>query len=288
MNNSSCSLCPNACTVDKSKKAGLCSTTNDIRVAKYYLHPYEEPFISGKNGSGTIFFCGCSLKCVFCQNYPLSRNTTGKVITTNELADIFKFLEDSGAHNINFVNPTHYSNKIIEALKIYRPKVPIVYNTHGYENVSALEKLNEYVDIYLPDIKFYSPTLSKRYTNKSNYFEIASKAIEFMINSKPITFFDDKMLKTGTVVRHLVLPQAVSDSKKILDWFNGLKKGAYINIMSQYTPYGDIANFPELQRKITRREYENVIDYVIALGIENALYQEYQSADSKYIPTWDF
>ena len=148
--------------------------------------------------------------------------------------------------------------------------------------------MNDYVDVYLPDMKFYSKSLSKRYTGKDNYFEVASKALEFMINSKPLIFGEDKLMKSGTIVRHLVLPQAVSDSKKILDWFSPFKEKAFINIMSQYTPYGDIANFPELQRKITRREYENVIDYAIALGIDNALYQEYQSADSKYIPTWDF
>ena len=225
-----CSLCPNGCKIDKNLSKGLCGTDGNIKIAKYYLHPFEEPCISGKKGSGTIFFCGCSLKCVFCQNYELSRNQTGKVITIQELADIFKRLEEDGAHNINLVNPTHYADKIAMAFEIYRPKIPVVYNTHGYETITALKKIDPYVDIYLPDMKFFSPTLSKRYTGKENYFEFASKAVEFMAR-KPIEFDGDMMVK-GVIVRHLILPQAVSDGKKILDWFaETLKEKAYINLM---------------------------------------------------------
>lgn len=282
-----CSLCPNACKVDKNVNKGLCGTDNNIRIAKYYLHKFEEPCISGSNGSGTIFFCGCSLKCVFCQNYEVSRNLTGKEITVEQLVDIFKELEDMGAQNINLVNPTHYSNKIAQAFEIYKPKIPIVYNTHGYENLSILKIMDKYVDVYLPDMKFFSPTLSKRYTGKENYFEVASKAIEFMAK-KPLVFDDNGMLKSGTIVRHLVLPQGVSDSKKILDWFCSIKGSAYINIMSQYTPFGEIENFPELKRKVTKREYDNVVDYAISLGIDKAFYQDQQSADTSYIPKWDF
>lgn len=283
-----CSLCPNGCKIDKNINAGLCGTDNSIRIAKYYLHPFEEPIISGANGSGTVFFCGCSLKCAFCQNYELSRNLRGKVISVNELADIFKELEDKGAHNINLVNPTHYSNMIKKAFDIYRPKVPVVYNTHGYERIEALKEMNDYVDVYLPDMKFFSPTLSKRYTGKENYFEYASKALEFMIESKPLAFGEDGLIKQGVVVRHLVLPQGVSDSKKILDWFTPLKDKAYLNVMSQYTPFGEIDLFPELKRKITAREYDTVIDYAMALGIDKMFYQEHKSADEKYIPVWDF
>ncbi len=283
-----CTLCPNGCKVDKTKSKGFCGTNDNLVIAKYYLHKFEEPMISGLNGSGTIFFCGCSLKCVFCQNYELSRSLRGKTITTQELADIFKELESLGAHNINLVNPTHYSNKIVDALKIYRPNIPIVYNTHGYENIEVLKEINDYIDIYLPDIKFFSPMLSKRYAGKENYFEIASKALEFMANSKPFLLGDDGMLKSGVIVRHLVLPQGVSDSKKILDWFTSIKDKAYINVMSQYTPFGEIDSFPELRRKVTAREYENVLDYAMSLGIENMFYQDKQSASTEYIPTWDF
>lgn len=285
--NNTCSLCPNFCKVDKNKNKGACGTDNDIYIAKYYLHPFEEPLISGKNGSGTVFFCGCSLKCVYCQNYELSRSLRGKKITVNELADIFKKLEDMGAHNINLVSPTHYSNKIIEAINIYKPKIPVVYNTHGYENLEVLKELDKYVDIYLPDIKFFSPILSKRYTGKENYFEVASKAIEFMAN-KPIVIGKDGLIKSGTIVRHLVLPTCTSDSKNILDWFKGIKDKAYINIMSQYTPFGNLDNHPELRRKITKREYNTVIDYAISLGIDKAFYQAYKSASEEYIPHWDY
>ncbi len=282
-----CSLCPIKCGANKQLNKGYCGTDNNIRIAKYYLHPFEEDVISGTNGSGTVFFCGCSLKCVFCQNYELSRNLRGKVITTSELANIFRELEKKGAHNINLVNPTHYSNKIIEALDIYKPNIPIVYNTHGYENLEILEQIDKYIDIYLPDMKFYSPALSKRYTGRENYFEVARNALEFMAN-KPFILSEDGLLKSGTIVRHLVLPQAVSDSKKILDWFSAIKDKAYINVMSQYTPFGEIEGYPELKRTLTRREYDSVIDYAINLGIKNMYYQEQSSASEKYIPKWDY
>lgn len=283
-----CFLCPNECNIDKNLTVGACKTNGQMRIAKYYLHTGEEPIISGKNGSGTIFFCGCSLGCVFCQNYELSRNLRGKDISITELADVFKKLESDGAHNINLVTPTHFADKIIEALDIYRPNIPIVYNTHGYENISLLEKLNSYVDVYLPDMKYFSPLLSKRYTGKENYFIKAKEAIEFMIKSKPIIFNDDGMLKSGVIVRHLVLPQCSSDSKKILEWFSDFKDLAYINIMSQYTPFGNIENFPELNRKITKREYDSVIDFALSLNIKNAFYQDFSSANEKYIPKWDY
>lgn len=285
--NNFCSLCPNDCMVNRICNKGLCGVNDNVRIAKYYLHHFEEPLISGTNGSGTVFFCGCSLKCVFCQNYELSRNERGLDITIEELARIFKQLEKDGAHNINLVNPTHYSDKIIKALELYKPKIPIVYNTHGYEKIEILEKLNDYVDVYLPDIKFYSPDLSNRYTGKSNYFQIASKAIEFMAKSKPF-IVKDGLLKSGVIVRHLVLPLGVSDSKKILEWFVNIKDKAHINLMSQYTPFGKIENFKELQRPVTKREYDSVIDYAISLGIDNLYYQKLKSADTKYIPQWDY
>lgn len=285
--NNICALCPNGCKINKLTTKGLCGTDDKIFIAKYYLHPFEEPIISGKNGSGTVFFCGCSLKCVFCQNYELSRSLRGKEISVSHLADIFKKLEDDGAHNINLVNPTHYSNQIIKALDIYKPNIPIVYNTHGYEKVEILKIMNDYVDVYLPDIKYFSPAISLRYTGKKDYFEKANKAIRFMIESKPIVM-DNGLLKQGVIVRHLVLPQCVSDSKNILDWFSEFKEDAYFNLMSQYTPFGDIESFPELQRKITHREYESILDYAISLDINKMFYQQFESSDEKYIPKWDY
>lgn len=286
--NNSCSLCPLSCGADRSKQAGACDAGDKIKIAKYYLHKFEEPCISGTQGSGTIFFCGCSLKCRFCQNYELSRNLRGKEISVQELADIFQELEQAGAENINLVTPTQFSDKIIKALEIYRPEIPVVYNTHGYERLEVLQEIDPFIDVYLPDLKFYSPVLSKRYTGKENYFEYASKAVLFMAN-KPLAFNEKGMLKSGTIVRHLVLPACTQDSKRIIDFFaDNLKDNAYLNIMSQYTPMGDIKDFPELNRKITKREYDSVIDYAISKGIEKMFYQKRLSASEEYIPVWDY
>ena len=284
---SKCELCPVRCGADRINKLGRCGAADSMRIARYGLHFFEEPVISGTKGSGTIFFCGCSLKCVFCQNYELSRNLRGKDITVAELADIFAKLEKLGAHNINLVSPTQYSDKIIRALNTYRPKIPVVYNTHGYERTEIIEKLFPYVDVFLPDLKFFSPALSERYTGIKDYFEKSFAAVKIM-SDKPLVFGDDGMMKSGTIVRHLVLPQCVADSKKVLENFAQIKDKAYVNVMSQYTPFGDIQNFPELQRPVTAREYERVIDYAISLGIEKMYYQKRESTGTQYIPQWDY
>lgn len=282
-----CNLCPNSCKVDRSNSIGACGVDDKIKIAKYYLHKFEEPFISGKNGSGTIFFCGCSLKCVFCQNYDLSRNNRGKQISVLELAEIFKELEKMGAENVNLVTPTHYVDKIIDAFNIYKPNIPIVYNTHGYENIETLKKIDDYVDVYLPDVKYFSPIVSKRYTGKENYFEFTSKAVDFMMK-KPLKFSPNGQILSGVVVRHLALPQNISDSKKILDWYSQYKDISYINIMSQYTPFGNVKDFPELNRRLTKREYDSLIEYAISLDIINAFYQKFESQSTEYIPDWDY
>lgn len=282
-----CNLCPNSCNVDRSNSIGACGVDDKIKIAKYYLHKFEEPFISGKNGSGTIFFCGCSLKCVFCQNYDLSRNNRGKQISVLELAEIFKELEEMGAENINLVTPTHYVDKIIDAFNIYKPNIPIVYNTHGYENIETLKKIDDYIDVYLPDVKYFSPIVSKRYTGKENYFEFTSKAVDFMMK-KPLKFSPNGQILSGVVVRHLALPQNISDSKKILDWYSQYKDISYINIMSQYTPFGNVKDFPELNRRLTKREYDSLIEYAISLDINNAFYQKFESQSTEYIPNWDY
>ena len=286
--NNGCTLCPLSCGIDRSKNTGACGAGNKIKIAKYYLHKFEEPCVSGANGSGTVFFCGCSLKCRFCQNYELSRTLRGKEISVQELADIFHELENLGAENINLVTPTQFSDKIIKALNIYRPKIPVVYNTHGYEKLEVLNDIDPFIDVYLPDLKFYSPVLSKRYTGKENYFEYASKAVIFM-TKKPLVFDGNGMIKSGTIVRHLVLPTCTQDSKRIIDFFaENLKDNAYLNVMSQYTPMGDINGFPELNRKITKREYNSVIDYAISKGIEKMFYQKRISASEEYVPVWDY
>ena len=281
-----CNLCPNACNADRTASAGVCGVDDRIRIAKYYLHPFEEPVLSGKNGSGTIFFCGCSLKCVFCQNYAVSRAERGKIISVTELAEIFRELEERGAHNINLVTPTHYAHRIVEALKLYRPHIPVVWNTHGYETEETLTFIAPYADIFLTDVKYFAPETAKRYCGKADYFAYASRAAEIMCE-KPL-IFQDGMMQSGTIVRHLVLPQNVEDSLRILDWFAPLKDKAYLSLMSQYTPFGKIDAFPELQRKITKREYHKVLDHALSLGIENIFVQKTASSGEKYIPEWDY
>lgn len=280
-----CTQCPVACGTDRSVSAGACGVQG-LKIAKYYLHPFEEPPISYKNGSGCIFFCGCSLKCVFCQNFELSRNTRGKDISEEELAEIFRTLESMGAENINLVNPTHYISQIARAVKIYRPNIPIVYNTHGYENIEDLIEADKFVDIWLTDLKFIDPMLAKRYTCRQNYADYALPAVKFM-SEKPLKMQNNKML-SGCIVRHLILPLAAYDSVNVVKFVSTLPKDVYFSLMSQYTPFGDIKNYKELQRKITRREYERVLAAVEEEGLTNVFLQDFDSAKEEFIPTWDF
>ena len=282
-----CSLCPNECGVDRARFPGACLAGDDIRIAKYYLHPFEEPVISGKNGSGTVFFCGCSLKCKFCQNYEVSRNLRGKSITVNELADIFRKLEDMGAENINLVSPTQYSDKIVRALDIYKPAIPVCYNTHGYEKVEVLERLVDKVDVFLPDFKYVSPERSLRYSGIANYCEYAEKAIGFMIRSKPCVLDNDGMLSQGVIVRHLILPMNVDETRRVLDALRPIIGDAYLSLMSQYTPFGDTC-YPELKRRITKREYSSAVAYAEALGFDKIFLQEFSSQSKEFIPEWDY
>ena len=283
-----CNLCPNACNVDRTTKKGVCGAGEELSISKYSLHYYEEPVISGENGSGTVFFTGCSLRCAFCQNYELSRVLRGKIITPSELADIFKILEDKGANNINLVTPSHYTKQIVKAFEIYKPKVPVVYNTHSFETVENLKIIAPYVDIYLPDMKFFDANLAKRYTGKDCYFEVAKKAIEFMMQSKK-TVIENGLMKSGVIVRHLILPLCKSDSFKIIKWFSeNVKNGAYLSIMSQYTPIVKNEKFPELNRKITKKEYQAVVDYALSLGLEKVFIQDLSSASEAFVPDWDY
>lgn len=284
-----CTLCPVECGANRLKGVGACGVS-ELRIAKYYLHPFEEPCISFEKGSGTIFFTGCNLRCAFCQNYEVSRAKRGKAITPSELADIFKELEDMGAENVSLVTPSHLIPYLVRAFEIYKPKIPVVYNTGSYEKVEALQLIDPYVDIYLPDMKFYSPALSKRYLGKENYFEFASKAIEFMANAKPLRMTENGKMLSGCIVRHLVMPLCASDSKALLKWFNAyLPPSTHISLMSQYTPFGQIEGYKELSRPITAREYNAVVDTALALGLENRLFmQERKSSNEKYIPEWDF
>lgn len=281
-----CTQCPVKCGADRTQKNGACGVKG-VRIAKYYLHPFEEPPVSFKNGSGCIFFCGCSLKCVFCQNYKLSRNTRGKDITARQLADIFKELEDKGAENINLVNPSHYLSDIEEAFSIYRPNIPVVYNTHGYDTLESLERANKFTDIFLPDLKFIDPALSKRYTSRADYSEYALPAIRFMAD-KPLKMRQDGKMLSGCIVRHLILPLASYDSVNIVKFISTLPDSVYFSLMGQYTPFGEIQDYKELQRRITKREYNKVLSAVEEYGLKNVFLQDLDSATENFIPEWDY
>ena len=284
---SNCKSCPVACGANRLKTAGACCV-NGIRVAKYYLHPHEEPCISFKNGSGTVFFTGCNLRCVFCQNFELSRAKRGKSLTAEELAQVFQELENMGAENISLVTPSHVIPYLLPAFKIYKPKIPVVYNSSGYDDLESLALIDPYVNIYLPDLKFYSPERSKRYTGRSDYFDRAEKAISFMAK-KPLRITAEGKMLSGLVVRHLVMPLGVSDSVAVLKWFKkNMPPNAYLSLMSQYTPFGEIDGFPELKRPVTAREYNAVVEEAFALGIQNLFIQKRSSSGEKYIPSWDF
>ena len=261
-----------------------------MKIARAALHFWEEPIISGTRGSGTIFFSGCSLSCIYCQNHEISRGESGIEVSVERLSQIMLELQEKGAHNVNLVTPTHFTPEISLAIKLARDQglnLPIVYNTGSYEKVETLKRIDDYVDIYLPDMKFYSPALSNRYLGKADYFDVASEAIEFMAKKPLIMTAEGKML-SGTIVRHLVMPLCVSDSKSVIKWFKTLPKDVYLSLMSQYTPFGKIDKFPELNRAVTAREYQSVVDFAFDQGITNLFLQERNSSSEKYIPEWDF
>lgn len=279
-----CTLCPIACGADRAVRAGACGVKG-ITVAKYYLHPFEEPPVSFRNGSGTVFFGGCSLRCVFCQNYELSRAMRGREMTPAQLADVFRALESMGADNINLVTPDHVSDLIAEALAIFRPRIPVVYNSGGYCKTDALERIAPYIDVWLPDLKFFSPALSARYTGRDDYFTYASRAIAYMAQ-KPAVWRDGQLL-SGILVRHLVMPACTSDSLRILDFLKDvLPPHTPVSLMRQYTPMGTSA-LPELGRTLTLREYRRVVDHALALGFDPLYTQEKESAGKAFIPEWD-
>ncbi len=283
-----CTLCPVSCGADRTAGAGACGVSG-LRVAKYYLHPFEEPCISFQKGSGTIFFSGCNLRCAFCQNYEVSRAERGKEITPAQLADIFKELEDMGAENVSLVTPSHLVAYLLPAFALYKPKIPVVYNTGSYEKIDTLKRIDPYVDIYLPDMKFYSPALSKRYLGKEDYFDVAAEALEFMANTKPLSMTAEGKMLSGCIVRHLVMPLCSGDSKSLIKWFaSTLPKDTYLSLMSQYTPFGKIEGYPELSRPITAREYDAATQTAFDLGIKNLFLQERNSSTQAYIPQWDF
>ncbi|MBQ7399788.1 MAG: radical SAM protein [Clostridia bacterium] len=288
-----CNLCPRKCNVDRTVTTGFCKSPDKIRIARVGLHEWEEPCISYGKGSGTIFFSGCNLGCVYCQNNEISSYLHGTEITTHTLAEEMLKLQDMGAVNINFVTPSHYADKIIEALDIAgdRLTIPKVYNSSGYENVDTLKKLSGYIDIYLPDLKYFSPVVSKKYSFCEDYYSIAVKAISEMARQTGTPVFDiDGHMKKGTMVRHLVLPSLYKDS---ISAFENLVKHVNpkeiaVSIMCQYFPTHKAQDFPEINRKTTTLEYMKVVDFVRTLGFEHGFMQEKSSAKKEYVPAFDY
>lgn len=262
----------------------------EILIARAAKHFWEEPPISGTRGSGTVFFSGCSLGCVFCQNFSLSHEGKGKAVTPERLDEIFSELVSQGVHNINLVNPTHYTLQIKQVLQKKKPSVPVVYNCGGYEKVSSLRMLEGLVDIYLPDFKYISSDRALKYSGAENYPEVVLKALIEMKRQCPENVIDSEgIMQKGMIVRHLILPKNTNQSLKILDLIKeNLGTDTHISLMSQYTPMGEIKNIPELQRKITEREYDKVVSYAINLGFENIYTQEHSSAKEEFIPDFDF
>ncbi len=281
-----CNICPRNCNVDRSETLGFCKARNNAIISKVMLHHFEEPPISGINGSGAIFFASCTLKCVYCQNYEISTECQGKEVSIKSLADLFKQLESAGAHNINLVTPTHFTKQIIEALNIYHPKIPIIWNTSGYEKEETINLLKGYVDIFLTDIKYYSSNISKKFSLAADYFEECSKATLKMRQLQPKDIFDDNGIMTkGLIIRHLCLPNQTKDSEKIIDWiYNNLSGETYLSLMSQYTPIKNTENHPELNRKIKPVEYKILENKLKKLEFKNVFLQDISSASTEFIP----
>ena len=287
-----CELCPRKCSADRTSGVGFCGEGVKLRAAKAYLHKWEEPCLSGENGSGTVFFSGCSLKCVFCQNYKISSENLGTAITEERLGEIFLELQAKGAHNINLVSPTHFVPQIISALDLVRGKlaIPVVYNTGGYERIETLKMLDGYIDVYLPDFKYYDNELAKKYSGTSDYFEVVCAAVDEMLRQVGAVQLDENgIIKKGVIIRHLTLPNHRHDSIAVLEeiarrWGTS---DILLSLMSQYTPFYRSGEFPEISRRISTFEYNSVLKRAEELGF-NGFMQEKASAKEEYTPDFDF
>lgn len=282
-----CSICPRHCNVDRSVNLGFCQSPDNFRVARAALHFWEEPCISGKEGSGTVFFSGCNLKCVFCQNNEISAENKGVEISDDKLISIFENLISQGANNINLVNPTHYAKRLAKVLSRWKSPVPIVYNSSGYEEVETLKALDGLIDIYLPDLKYIRAEKAMRYSKAADYFEKASAALLEM-SRQVEDKFDGDIMKSGMIIRHLILPQNTNSSIAVLDFIKSNFPNTFVSLMAQYTPCGDLSEFPEINRKITKREYEKVVNYAFDNSFDKLFIQELSSADKSFIPKFDF
>ena len=302
-----CNLCPRNCNVNrKAGELGYCGQPYEITAARAALHMWEEPCISGERGSGTVFFSGCPLRCVYCQNHSIAIGKVGKAVSTDRLAEIFLDLQGKKANNINLVTPTHFVPSIIEALEYSRESglnIPVVYNTGSYEKVDTIKMLEGHVQVYLPDLKYYDSNMAKRYSNAADYFKVATAAINEMVGQCKSPVFEgdeaaegligegaveEGMMLRGVIVRHLLLPGGLEDSKKIIKYLHETYGDEiYISIMNQYTPVTNLAKFPELKRRVTEEEYDELVDYAIELGVENGFIQEGETAKESFIPEFD-
>lgn len=284
-----CNACPRGCNVDRQNTLGYCKSPEKFKLARASLHYWEEPCISGKNGSGAIFFSGCNLGCVFCQNYEISHGCKGVEVSDDKLIDIMKWLVDEGANNINFVNPTHYSLQLLRVLEKYKPPVPIVYNTSGYDSVETLKMLDGAVDIYLPDFKYIRPEKALKYSKAEDYPQVAEEALAEMKRQVGEDVFDENgIMQRGMIIRHLVLPSNTNSSISALDYLAENFGDTYISVMAQYVPCGDLTEYKEINRPLTQREYDKVVNHIFDLGLQKIFVQELEAASDEFIPDFDF
>lgn len=289
-----CEICPHKCKVNRNQnQAGRCKSKDTVKIALYSTHNFEEPCISGEKGSGTVFFSNCNMNCIYCQNYEISQQGKGKEITVEQLADIFIKQQEKDVENINLVTPTSYAIQIIEAIKIAkkkRLKIPIVYNTNGYEDVETIKKLEGYIDIYLPDLKYYYNELGEKYSKVKNYFEISTRAIKEMYKQVGATKLNENgIMQKGVMIRHLVLPNNIKNSKKVLSWIKeNLDENIFVSVMAQYFPTYMAKNVDNLNRKLTLQEYEEIENYLFSLDLNNGYIQELGEHEEEYVPNWDF
>lgn len=283
-----CTDCPRNCGALRGADGkGFCGMGADPIIARAAPHYDEEPIISGTGGAGTVFFSGCSLRCRFCQNYPISHDGFGKKISVNRLREIYFELIEKGVHNIDLVNPTHFAKAIYESLEGGLP-VPVVWNSGGYEKIETLKMMEGRVQVYLPDLKYMDEVSGRRYSGAGDYFKYAGPALREMLRQTgPVELDENGIIRRGTVIRHLILPGRAEESMRILDWISENMQGAWISLMAQYLPFGNVQGLDELDRRLTEDEYESVVDHLMELGLEDGFVQELSSSDEKYIPTFD-
>ena len=293
-NISVCTLCPRECKVSRTEgKTGFCGVAGEeVYLARAALHMWEEPCISGEEGSGTVFFSGCPLRCVYCQNYNIANANTGKAVTRERLAEIFLELQEKGANNINLVTPTHYTPEIVWAVQRAREQgltLPIVYNCSGYEKVETLRMLDGIVDIYLTDFKYMEKEMAKKYSRAEDYPEIAKAALMEMVRQTGVASFSaDGMMKKGVIVRHLLLPGYLNNAKAVVQYvYETYGDTVFLSLMNQYTPLPQVEKYPEINRRVTEEEYEEIVDYAIEIGVENGFVQEGETAEESFIPEFN-